>query len=152
MPAETATSRPQGHIRQFSIYADNKVGRLNDLVNLLEKHDLHILALCSIDTTDSAIIRMVATYWEQVREVLTRHGFTFSINEVLAVELPNLADLNRVTCALISAEINIHYLYPMLLRPNHHCGLILRLEDSDLGTDVLNQSGLRVLLAEDLSR
>ena len=39
-------------VLQFSIHADNKVGRLNELVGLISEHTVHIMALSILDTTD----------------------------------------------------------------------------------------------------
>jgi hypothetical protein len=41
-------------IRQFVIYAENKVGWLNDFVSMLKSQDIHVMAISVLDTTDSA--------------------------------------------------------------------------------------------------
>lgn len=139
-------------IRQFSIFADNKVGRLNDIIMLLAQHDIHILSICTVDTTDSAIIRLIPDYWDSAKDLFEQHAFSFSMNEVMVVELNSEEDIRNVTCALTQTEINIHYTYPMLMRPNGKCGLVLHLEDNDMAADILNTSGIKVLRLSDLAR
>ena len=39
-------------IRQFVIYAENKVGWLNDFLGMLKSQDIHALAISVLDTTD----------------------------------------------------------------------------------------------------
>ena len=47
---------------QFSIFTENKVGRLADLTRLFGQREIHILALNTLDTTDSAILRVIAVF------------------------------------------------------------------------------------------
>jgi len=141
-----------GVVKQFSVFAENKVGRLHDVVSLLAGKDVHVLALCLVDTTDSTIIRLVVDYPELAAPLLTGHGFSHSLVEVLAVEIDTEARLSTVTSALVQAEINIHYLYPFLMRPNGKTGLVLRLEDPELATEVLKRNQVNVLTQHDLAR
>lgn len=152
METKTLRKREDDSVKQLSIFADNKVGRLNDLVLLLASHDIHIMALCTVDTTDSSIIRLVVDYWERARDLFIEHGFSFSMNDVVVVQLNTEQDIKQVTCALVQAEINIHYIYPMLMRPRGKLGLVIRLEDNDIATDVLSQVGLKVLRHQDIAR
>ena len=49
-------------IRQFVIYAENKVGWLNDFILMLKSDDIHILAISVLDTSDSSVIRIVPNF------------------------------------------------------------------------------------------
>lgn len=139
-------------VRQFSIYADNKVGRLNDLVNLLSRNDLHIVAISTLDTTDSALIRIIVDYPDQVRKLLKKNKFCFNETEVVAVELNSEAEIKQVTTSLLQAEVNINYIYPFILRPYNKSGLVIRLEDNDLATDVLRRNRVKILTQDDIAR
>ena len=46
-------------IRQFVIYAEHKVGWLNDFVSMLKDENIDILGISVLDTTDSAVIRLI---------------------------------------------------------------------------------------------
>jgi len=148
----TRKSSHGGVVKQFSVFAENKVGRLHDVISLLAGKDVHVLALCLVDTTDSTIIRLVVDYPELAAPLLTEHGFSHSIAEVLAVEIETEAKLRNVTSALVQAEINIHYIYPFLMRPHNKTGLVLRLEDAELAAEVLKRNQITVLTQNDLAR
>lgn len=139
-------------VRQFSLYAENKVGRLNEVITVLSSNQVHIMALSSVDSTDSTIIRIVVDYFDQAAALLEENNFAFNVVEVIAVEISNEEHLKRVTGALVEAEINIHYIYPLLVRPQGKSGLILRLEDNELAIDVLRQHQVNVLSQEDIAR
>lgn len=152
MPAETLRSPEHEPVRQFSIFADNKVGRLNDIIMMMAMRDIHIMSICTVDTTDSTMIRLIVDYWEQARELFEEHGFAYSLNEVVVAEIATERQIREVTCALVQAEINIHYIYPMLTRPRSACGLVIRLEDNDLARDILRQRNIKVLDHREIAR
>ena len=62
MAADISQQPDLGPVRQFSIFVENKVGRLNEMVESLAGADVHIMALCLVDTTDSTIIRIVVVF------------------------------------------------------------------------------------------
>ena len=152
MGTETRNSPDLGAIRQFSIFVENKVGRLNELVQSLASADVHVMALCLVDTTDSAIIRIVVDYPEQAERVLREHNFAHDHVPVVAIELQSEAQLKDVTFVLLQAEINIHYVYPFLFRPNGRYGLVVRTEAQELAASVLQRHGITVLGRDDIAR
>ncbi|MGB0258569.1 MAG: acetolactate synthase [Coraliomargarita sp.] len=137
---------------QFSIHADNKVGRLNEIVGLLSVHQVHIMAISILDTTDSSVIRIIVDYPEEAQKLLIEHQFSFVQSELIAVELDSEADIKVVTCALVQAEINIHYIYPFNARPQGKSALAISLEDNDLAADTLQRHQLRVIGQHDIAR
>ena len=151
MTSIAAHSDPQP-VKQFSVFSENKVGRLNDLVTLFHQESVQIVALCAIDNTDSAIVRFVANYPDEARRVLKENHFPFNEIEVVAVEMDSADQISSITSSLTAAEINVHYTYPFLIRPGHRCGMLLRLEDNELATEVMNVQGLKVLDQSDIAR
>jgi hypothetical protein len=79
-------------------------------------------------------------------------NFSFTECDVLAVEITNEAQLKGVLNALLTVEINIHYLYSFLVRPEGKSALALSVEDNDLAASALNSQGYRVLTQRDISR
>ena len=139
-------------VRQFAIYAENKVGRLNDVISSLRGHGVHIMALTTLETTDVTIVRMVPNYPDSARKILEQESFSFIECPIVAVELNSEEDLPMVTAALLEAEINIHYLYPFLARPDGKSALAMRVEDVDVAIETLSHRRIRVLSLEDIAR
>jgi hypothetical protein len=153
MTAQIATDANRHHpVIQFSIYADNKVGRLNEIVGLLSVHEVHIMALSILDTTDSSIIRIIVDYPEEAQKLLIEHQFSYVQCELIVVELTDESEIKLVTSALVQAEINIHYVYPFFFRPNGKSALAISLEDNDLATETLSRHQLRVIGQQDIAR
>ncbi len=146
---ETTQGEP---IWQLSVFADNKVGRLNELLKLVSSHGLHVMALCTQDTTDSTIIRLVFDYPRNARSLLEEKGYFFTQCQVIGVEFDDESKLKGITTALLQAEINIYYVYPFIMRPNGKSGLVISLEDIDLATEVLKGNQFKVLNQTDITR
>jgi len=137
---------------QFSIHASNKAGKLNDIIGLLSVHQVHIMALSVLDTTDSSIIRLIVDYPQDAQKLLIEHQFSFVQSELIAVELGDESEIRKVTAALVQAEININYIYPFLVRPNNRYALAISLEDNDLAAEILKRHQLRIIGQDDIAR
>ncbi|MCX6945714.1 MAG: acetolactate synthase [Verrucomicrobiota bacterium] len=139
-------------VRQFSVFAENRVGRLYDLTSLFREHQVHIMAITVLDTTDSAVIRLIVDDREKARVLMVSNDFPFTECDVLAVEIDGQRSLRDVLAALLEAEINVHYVYSFIQRPDGKSALALNIEDADVATQALNQRGFRVLTQRDISR
>ncbi len=137
---------------QFSVFAENRVGRLHDLTALLKANNVHVIALTVLDTTDSAIVRLIVDDPDKARELMINNDFPFGESDVLAVEIRDESDLAQVLKALLVAEINIHYVYTFLKRPGDRTALALNVEDADVAAQSLNHHGFKVLTQKDISR
>lgn len=139
-------------VKQFSVYIENRVGRLHDLVALFAKHNIHIMAMTTIDQTDTALDRIIVDDPDRARELMAANNFFFTECEVLVVEFPNESQLGGVLRALLTVEVNIHYAYAFLMRPRGRSALVLSVEDNDIASSALNTSGFKVLTQRDISR
>ena len=139
-------------IRQFVIYAENKVGWLNDFIEMLRMEGIHVMAISVLDTTDSAVIRLVPNYPKETARLLKSRSISFMERNVLAVEIEGEDSLQMITQALLHAEINIHYVYPFLYQPNNKPVLALAMEDEDIGEEALTKHRLRILMQDDFAR
>lgn len=139
-------------VRQFSIFADNKVGRLNEIVQRFAAANVHIMAFSQLDSSECTIMRFIFDDWESATDVLCRFRYPHTMMEVIAVEINSEAEIRIVTSALVEAEINIHYIYPFVMRPRNKSALALSVEDNELATHALETRGLKVLEASDIYR
>lgn len=150
--SDTAAPLAADPVKQFSVFLANRVGQLLDLTALLSKHNVHIMAMTTLDTTDCAIDRLIVDDPERARELMAASNFSFTECDVVVVELSKESQLKGVLSALLTVEINIHYLYSFLLRPEGKSALVLSVEDNDLAATALNSRGFKVLTQRDISR
>lgn len=147
-----STSIAADPVRQFSVFAENRVGRLSDLIARLQANEVHVMAITVLDTIDSAIIRLVVDDPDKARELLADGGFAFHEAEILAVEISAESDLKGVLAALLEAEVNIHYVYSFIKRPEGKSALVINVEDTEIAAQSLNHRGFKVLCQRDISR
>lgn len=150
--SDTASPIASDPVKQFSVFIPNKVGQLHDLTVLLAKHNVHVMAMTTLDTTDCAIDRLIVDDPDAARKLMLANKFSFTECDVIAVEITNESQLKDVLNALFTVEINIHYLYAFLMRPEGKSALALNVEDTDLATSALNTRGFKVLTQRDIAR
>ncbi len=151
MAAQINTS-PNDPVKQFSVFAENRLGRLYDLTALLKANEVHVMGITVLDTTDSAIVRFIADDPDKARELMINNDFPYVECDVLAVEINDESQLNTILAALFEAEINIHYIYSFIKRPEGRCAIAINAEDVDVAAQSLSQRGFRVLTQRDISR
>ena len=140
-------------VKQFSIFLPNKVGAMLDVVKLLHTHNTHIVAMSISESTDSAIARIVVSDPERVEELFREHNVAFGVCAMLIVELREVAtELAKLLAALLMAEVNVHFTYPLLTHPRGFAALALHVDDTDCASSVLLGEGFKLLSQSDISR
>jgi hypothetical protein len=140
-------------VKQFSIFLKNKVGALLDVVKLLQDHHVEVLAVNVQDSADAAIVRIVVSDPDQVRDLFSIHEIAYSTCDLVVVELKQGAtQLGELLAALLMAEVNIHGSCPLLTRPRGNAALALHVEDEECAAAVLSGHGFRILSQADISR
>jgi len=148
---DTTKARRVDPVVQFSVFTPNRLGRLHDVVGLFGMHGVHVLALMVLDTTDSAIIRVVVDDPDKARELLAKEGFPSTESTLVVVEA-NSTDLARLMAALLQAELNVNYLYSFIPHPEGKSLIALSMEDNDMGEQALQRNQFRTLRQTDISR
>jgi hypothetical protein len=152
MAEKTARGGRVERVRQFSVFTANRLGRLHDLIALLSSREVHVMALTVLDTTDSAIIRLVVDDPDAARELLVEQGFAFTESDLVVVEVDSATELGRLMAASLEAELNINYLYSFITHPQGKSMLALSIEDNEVAEQVLRKHQFRVLKQSDISR
>src|SRR5579859_5027315 len=148
---ETTKSRRSDQVIQFSVFTPNRLGRLHDLIRLFNARNVHVLALMVLDTTDSAIIRLVVDDPDRARELLVKGEFPFSESALVVVEV-NSSQLSRLMSVLLEAELNINYLYSFIPHAQGTSLLGLSMEDNEMAEQALRRHQFRTLRQADISR
>src|SRR5687768_7103993 len=130
-----ATMRGKGFptIRQFTVFLENRVGQLMEVIRRFEGSRVRIVALSINDATECAFVRFLLSHPEQGREILERAGLTIVESELIGVELPQSSQpLLEVCTALLQAEVNIVQAYPLLIRPHGRPAVALMVDNLDM--------------------
>ncbi len=148
----TMSGRDWPTVTQFSVFLENKVGQLLEIVRAFSGSKVKIVGLSISDSADCCIIRVILSHPEQGREILELNKLPFAENELLVAELPtgpqSLVDL---CMALLQAEINIHYAYPLIVHPHGRAAVAMHIDNTEQATTTLRDKGFDILCEADLT-
>ena len=146
----TAVGTP---VRQIAVFLPNRAGALLSVVRLLGDHHVIVLGISVQDSIDATVVRLILSDPDLVETLFIERGIPYSTTDVIVLELVEGATgLAGCLRALLNAETNIHFIYPVLTRPNDRPALALCLEDNEFGKSVLLKEGFKLIYQEDLSR
>lgn len=148
--SETTQGFAPPTVTQFSVFLANKVGKLHDLVDAIDHSNCQICALSVHDSSDHAVIRMITSRASVARSVLREQRLPFAEMDVLVVELSKGHTLSSLCLSLLGAELNIHFAYPLMLRPNGTPTIAMAVDDATLAGQILRRKEFRLFGEADL--
>jgi hypothetical protein len=138
-------------VRQFNVFVENRVGALLNVVRRFETTDIRIVSISVVDLADCAICRVVLSDPERALEIFRLADLPVTETDLLVVQLPEgNQPLLQICKALLSAEVNIHYAYPLLLAPHGRDALALHVEDNETAVQTLSRHGFTLYTERDL--
>ena len=147
----TLRGRDYPAIRQFTVFLENRVGQLLEVVRRFEGSNVRIVAVTISDSAECALVRFLLSDPEAGREILERAGLAIVESDLIGVELPDTPQpLLQVCTALLAAEVNISQVYPLLTRPRGGPAVALMVDNIEMAIDTLNTKGFRAINEDDL--
>jgi hypothetical protein len=138
----TARGREWPSVRQFNVLVENRLGGLLNVIRRFDTSDNRIVSFTVVDSADCAIIRLVLKDPERALEVFQQANLPVTESDLLVVQLPDGAQpLLQICKALLQAEINIHYAYPILIGPLGNAALAIHVEDHESAARMLEGQG-----------
>jgi hypothetical protein len=147
----TARGREWPSVRQFNVFLANRVGALVNVFRCFENSDVRILSMTIIDTADVAILRLVLSHPERAVEILEQAKLMYTESDLLVVQLPDAKQpLLNICKALLAAELNLHYAYPLLVGPAGLPALAIHVDNHEQAVQTLESQGFVVFSENDL--
>jgi len=151
---DTAHGRDWPSVRQFNVFLANRIGALMDVVRRFESTDIKIVSLMVVDSADCAIIRLVLSDPERAKEIFEQGKMMVTESDLLVVKLPGGNQPLATICkALLTAELSIHYAYPLLIGvgPEGSTALALHVDDHETAAATLHDMGFTLYTENDLT-
>jgi len=119
------------HIRQISIFLENRPGQLSQICRTLAEADINIATLSLADTSDFGIVRMIVDDHERAKSVLAEKGHVVNVREVVAVCVPDRpGGMAEVMQVLDRCGVNIEYSYAFAFHRGEKAVLVFRFSDN----------------------
>jgi len=139
-------------IKQISIFAENKAGRLEKITEKLKSANINIRAFTIAEAGDFGVMRMVVDKPEQAHNVLHDAGFTVSETDVLGIEMSDSpGGLHEISTVLGSNDINVDYAYAFAMATQKAL-LIIRVDNISNAIEVLENSDIRLISMEEVKQ
>ncbi len=148
----TMRGRNYPTIRQFTVFMENRVGQLLEVIRRFEGSRVRIVALSINDSAECSFVRFLLSHPEQGREILERAGLALIESDLIGVELPEgNQPLLQVCTALLQAEVNIIQAYPLILRPRGRPAVALMVDNIEMGLETLDRKSFTMISEADLA-
>ncbi|MFH1265497.1 MAG: acetolactate synthase [Planctomycetota bacterium] len=148
----TLRGRSYPSIRQFTVFLENRVGQLLEVVRRFEATEVRIVALSIVDSAECAFVRFLLSHPEEGREILERAGLAIIESDLIGVELPEGPQpLLEICTALLQAEVNIIQAYPLFARPRGGPAVALMVDNIEMGLETLAAKQFTMISEADLA-
>jgi hypothetical protein len=148
-----ATMRGRNYpaIRQFTVFLENQVGKLLEVIRRFEGSRVRIVSISVTDMAECSLVRFVLSHPEQGREILERAGLAIVESDLLGVELPEgQQPLLEICTALLQSEVNIAQVYPLLVAPRGRAAVALMVDNIEIAQETLANRGVVMLTEADI--
>ena len=137
------------YIKQLSIFIENKVGRLQAIMDTLSENGINIRALSIAETTEFGILRIITPDVEKAKKVLREVDVISKITDVIAVYIDDQAGgLAKMLKSITAAEVNVEYMYAFLGRTEGKALMVLKADDEAKAEKALIASGMELASPE----
>ena len=140
------------YLEQLSVFMENKVSRLNEVLLQLKTSKVNVLSLSLADTSEFGVLRLIVDDPEEGRKVLKENGFSARLTKVLAIKLPNeVGTLQGVLEVLGKAGMNVEYMY-VLANAKEFSGMIIKTGNPEEAAKLLESKGIEFVKAEEVGK
>lgn len=135
-------------IKQLSIFIENKSGTLINVLDLLSKAGIQIIASTIADTKDYGIYRILCDNPAQAYIILKESGINVQLSDVIVLSIDDVPGRAAAAVKLISdAGVSILYLYSFLWKSKGV--LVFRTDQSEKAKETIMLNKMNFLTEED---
>lgn len=125
-------------LKQVSIFTENKVGYISNIVNLLGNAGINIRSLQIADSSDFGILRLIVDDYQKALDLAYKEGYTARVTDVVGIIVPDKPNgLSEVLQILANNDIDIDYMYVFVGKSNAGAQAILKTQDIQKTEQVL---------------
>lgn len=130
-------------VKQLSIFLENRQGRLNDVLEILAKNGINIVATSLADTSEYGMLRMIVSDPQKARDVLKAEGISAMLTDVICIRVPHATgSLYRAMEVLVEKNVNVEYMYAFA--NGEDASAILKTQNIDVAIQALHEGGFDV--------
>ena len=137
-------------IKQFSIFVENKQGKMAELTRMIADAGIDLRTLSLADTRDFGILRIIVNKPDDAETLLNQNGWAFKSTPVIGIKVPDVpGGVAAVLEALNEANVNVEYMYAFVNRTPGRADTIVCVDNDDAALEALQKHGIEILTAEE---
>ncbi len=139
------------NIKQLSVFLENKSGRLNEILDILGKAEIRIIAASVADTSEYGILRLITSDTSTAYSLLKENHISAHLSDVIAISCNPLAGTfaNQLKC-FSQENISIEYMYCFSFKDRAF--LILRTDNNSKAGEIALKYHLNSVSEDELIR
>ena len=124
--------------KQISIFLENRPGTLSEVIDLLRKHQVNMLALSLSEGLDVGYVRIIVDDFKKARTVLEADKHLVLVKDVVLLEVANQpGGMASAIDKWAKAGINLEYAYSATGPGADHSLIVARVNDPALAIRTL---------------
>ena len=137
--------------KQLTVFIENRLGRLSEVLSVLKENDVNILSLSLADTTEFGLLRLIVDNAAHGKEKLSENGFSSLLSDVSIIRIPHkVGSLQNLLKAIEKGGVNIEYMYGLSIESDQ-AYVVLKASDAEKLDKVLAENEVLTLSCQDLS-
>ena len=137
-------------IQQFSVFVENKQGKMAELTRLIADAGIDLRSLSLADTRDFGILRIIVNKPAETDVLLSENGWTFKVTPVIGVKVPDVpGGVATVLETLDKANVNVEYMYAFVNRKPGEADTIFRVDNDEAVLNALSASGIEIVTPQE---
>ena len=125
-------------MKQLTVFIENRLGRLEEVTDILSKNNINIICISLADTSDYGMLRMIVSQPDVAVEALQNNGFSAMLTDVIGLKLPHhFGTLKNVSGILSANGLDIRYMYA--LTSGENAAIVLKTSDNEKTREVLGE-------------
>ena len=140
-------------VMQLSVFLENRVGRLNEILSILSNNNINIRALSLAEKSDYGVLRLIVQDTDKAVEVLKKANVSVNLTPVMAAEVTDKpGGLLDIMEYLKNNNINVEYMYAFVEKSEDKAVVVIRVEETEEAEKILKEKSVKLLNKEDIER
>ncbi len=125
-------------MKQLTVFIENRMGRLEEVTEILSKNNINIICISLADTSEYGMLRMIVSQPAAACEALSSSGFSALLTDVTAVKLPHhFGSLKKLSGLLSENSIDISYMYA--LTSGDDAAIVIKTSDTERAEELISK-------------
>ncbi|HOV21655.1 MAG TPA: ACT domain-containing protein [bacterium] len=140
-------------ITQLSIFLENRLGRLFEVVSLLGENNINIRALSLADKANYGILRIIVNKRQQANIILKGNNISVKETKVIAAKVKDEpGGLSHILKIFVDNGINVEYMYAFVEKSEERAIVVFRVENPENGEKILEKNNIKVLNEDEIEK